>query len=172
MQFFSEVGSTDNPDVALYNPSLAGINRIINKVLGLEILGAFHYKIHWSRFFNNLGKLPIVTTYDGMVTTSTQSGAQIIEDPIDGYEFDDALDNLYSCGINTVVCLPAGTYLQMAWIRHGSVYQIMDPWSTSDYCAVWLQSIIKNLAKGDTIGQAYEKGVRASGPEYLVNHWL
>ena len=170
-QFFSEVGSTDNPDVALYNPSLAGINRIINKVLGLEILGAFHYKIHWSRLFNNPGKLPIVTTYDGMVTTSTQSGAQIIEDPVGGYEFDDALDNLHSCGINTVVCLPAGTYLQMAWIRHGSVYQIMDPWSTSDYCAVWLQSIIKNLAKGDTIGQAYEKGVRASGPEYLVNHW-
>jgi len=24
---------------------------------------------------------------------------------------------------------------------------------------------------GDTIGEAYEKGMRACGPEYLVNHW-
>ena len=47
----------------------------------------------------------------------------------------------------------------------------MDPWGTSDYCAVWLQSIIKNLALGDTIGEAYEKGIRACAPELLVDHW-
>ena len=172
-QLFPEVGSTENPDGALYNPSLSNINRVIEKTTGgmLEILGAFGFKIHWDRLFNNPNKLPLITTYDGMITTSTRSGSGIIEKSVNGILFDDELDNLHSCGINTVVCLPAGTYLQMSWIRHGASYTIMDPWGTSDYCAVWLQSIIKNLALGDTIGQAYEKGVRSVGPEYLVDHW-
>ncbi|MCK5031283.1 MAG: hypothetical protein KAR64_07440, partial [Thermoplasmatales archaeon] len=172
-QLFPEVGSTENPDGALYNPSLSNVNRVIEKATGgmLEILGAFGFKIHWDRLFNNPDKLPLITTYDGMITTSTRSGSGLIEKTVNGILFDDELKNLHSCGINTVVCLPAGTYLQMTWIRHGATYTIMDPWGTSDYCAVWLQSIIKNLALGDTIGQAYEKGVRAVGPEYLVDQW-
>ncbi|RLF51365.1 MAG: hypothetical protein DRN24_05110, partial [Thermoplasmata archaeon] len=170
---FSERGSTENPDVALFNPHLAGISRVINKLSGgyFEILGAFGFMIHWDRLFYNPDKLPLVTTYDGMVTTSTISGSGLTERSVTGPEFDDALKNLHSAGINTVVCFPAGTYLQMTWVRHGASYIIMDPWSTSDYCAVWLQSIIKNLALGDTIGQAYEKGIRACGPEYLTNQW-
>ena len=107
-----------------------------------------------------------------MITTSKiPSGAPVVAKPYSGYEFDEALDNLHSCGIQTVVCLPAGTYLQMTWIRHGTTYTVMDPWGTSDYCAVWLQSIVKNLALGDTIGEAYEKGIRACAPELLVDHW-
>jgi hypothetical protein len=172
-QIFSERGCTENPDVALFNPNLAKASKLVGTVTGglLEILGAFGFMIHWDRLIDNPDRLPIITTYDGMVTTSTRSGAGLIEKGITGLDFDDALENLHSAGINTVVCLPAGTYLQMTWIRHGAVYTIMDPWSTSDYCAVWLQSIIKHLAMGDTIGQAYEKGIRACGPEYLVDHW-
>ena len=170
IQIFSEVGCTKNPDVALFNTNLAKASKLVGTVTGglLEILGAFGFMIHWDRLISNPERLPLITTYDGMVTTSTRSGAGLIEKGITGPDFDDALDNIHSAGINTVVCLPAGTYLQMTWIRHGAVYTIMDPWSTSDYCAVWLQSIIKNLALGDTIGQAYEKGIRACGPEYLV----
>jgi len=173
MQLFSEVGCTENPDVSLFNPNLAGVSRIVNKLSGglLDVLGAFGFMIHWDRLLNNPDHLPILTTYDGMITTSATSGSGLIERSVTGPEFDDALKNLHSAGVNTVVCLPAGTYLQMTWIRHGATYTIMDPWSTSDYCAVWLQSIIKDLALGDTIGQAYEKGIRACGPEYLVNHW-
>ena len=156
--------------MALFNTNLAKASKLVGTVTGglLEILGAFGFMIHWDRLISNPERLPLITTYDGMVTTSTRSGAGLIEKGITGPDFDDALDNIHSAGINTVVCLPAGTYLQMTWIRHGAVYTIMDPWSTSDYCAVWLQSIIKNLALGDTIGQAYEKGIRACGPEYLV----
>jgi len=172
-QLFSERGSTENPDVAVLNPDLAKINKIFTKLNGgmLDLLGAFGARVHWDRLFSNPDKLPIITTYDGMVTISPRSGSLVALTEVNGYEFDDAIDNLHSVGINTVVCLPAGTYLQMTWIRHGSVYTIMDPWSTSDYCAVWLQSIIKNLALGDTIGQAYEKGIGACGSELLTNSW-
>ncbi|RLF32465.1 MAG: hypothetical protein DRM98_03800, partial [Thermoplasmata archaeon] len=171
-QLFSERGCTENPDVSLFNPNLAGISRVVKKTTGvLDVLGAFGFMIHWDRILHNPDKLPLITTYDGMITTSAVSGSGLIERSVTGPEFDDSLKNLHSAGINTVVCFPAGTYLQMTWVRHGATYVIMDPWSTSDYCAVWLQSIIKNLALGDTIGQAYEKGIRACGPEYLINHW-
>ncbi|MBN2065261.1 MAG: hypothetical protein JW771_00440, partial [Candidatus Thermoplasmatota archaeon] len=166
-----ERGSTEDPDVGVLNPNLGGISTFLKNVLGMDILGAFGVRFHRDRLFSRTPDNPLFTTYDGMVTISPTSGSGTTQKMYNGYEIDDALDNLYSCGINTVACLPAGTYLHTTYVRHGSVYQIIDPWSTSDYCAVWLQSIIKNLALGDTIGQAYEKGIRACGPELLIDHW-
>ena len=56
-------------------------------------------------------------------------------------------------------------------MRHGSVYQIIDPWTTTDWGAVWQQLILKRLALGDTIGEAYEQGMRVSAPEFSANQW-
>jgi len=56
-------------------------------------------------------------------------------------------------------------------MRHGMVYQIIDPWTTSDWNGIWNQMIIKRLAMGYTIGEAYERGMRACGPELLVGQW-
>jgi hypothetical protein len=56
-------------------------------------------------------------------------------------------------------------------IRYGTAYQILDPWSTSWYSGLWLQSIPRQNALGDTIGEAYEKGMSEVGIEYLVNQW-
>ena len=50
-------------------------------------------------------------------------------------------------------------------------YQIIDPWVTTDWAGVWNQMLIKRFAMGDTIGQAYELGMRACGPEFLVGQW-
>jgi hypothetical protein len=169
--FLGERGSTEDPDVATLNPNLAKVSTFLQNLVGMDLLGAFGIRFHKDRLLSRTPDNPLFTTYDGMVTISPASGSGTTQKMYNGYEIDDALDNLHSCGINTVACLPAGTYLQMTYVRHGSVYQIIDPWSTSDYCAVWLQSIIKNLALGDTIGQAYEKGIRSCGPELLIDHW-
>ena len=56
-------------------------------------------------------------------------------------------------------------------MRHGTTYQIIDPWTTTDWAAVWTQMVMKRIALGDTIGEAYERGMRACGPEYTVNQW-
>ena len=74
-------------------------------------------------------------------------------------------------GMNAVSCLVANTYLHQVLIRHGSVYQIMDPWSTSWYSGIWLHSIPRQLALGHTIGEAYEQGMAEVGIEYLVDQW-
>ena len=173
LQLFSEVGSTENPDVAVLNPDLANFDKKFSKLTGgkIDILAALRYRVHLDRLFNNPDSLDIFASGDGMITSVKHSQSLTAIKFFDGYTFDESLDNLHSCGVQTVVCLPAGTFLQMSWIRHGISYTVMDPWGTSDYCAVWLQSIIKNLAMGDTIGQAYEKGIRSCAPELLVDHW-
>ena len=57
------------------------------------------------------------------------------------------------------------------FIRHGTPYQILDPWSTSWYSGIWLHGIPRALALGKTIGQAYEEGMSEVGIQYLVNQW-
>jgi hypothetical protein len=56
-------------------------------------------------------------------------------------------------------------------MRHGASYQIIDPWTTTDWAASWTQLIIKRYALGDTLGEAYERGMRACGPQLLVGQW-
>jgi hypothetical protein len=111
-----------------------------------------------------------MNTYDGdgKVIISPKSGSIYVCKWKTAVEFDDNLKNLHSCGLNAISCLPAGTYLQMTWMRHGMVYQIIDPWTTTDWSAVWQQMLIKRYALGDTVGQAYERGMRAAGPEYTI----
>ncbi|MEM0493528.1 MAG: hypothetical protein QXS02_06225, partial [Candidatus Thermoplasmatota archaeon] len=69
----------------------------------------------------------IITVFLGRFGTSWYTGIEI----------DDALKNIHSVGISSVACLPAGKYLHLALMRHGSVFQIMDPWATSWYSDVW-----------------------------------
>jgi len=59
-------------------------------------------------------------------------------------------------------------------MRHGSVYQVIDPWSTSWYGTFWLQSIPRDIILGDTIGEAYMKGISHVGIQYVTeppNWW-
>jgi len=171
----SEIGSTENPDVATINPQLFLINKLA-KFLPIDLWGANGIMVYRDRIrhpLQSLAKgLPLVNIYqgDGKVIISPQSGHQPMT-AITGLEFDDALENVHSCGLNTGACLPACTYMHLTWMRHGMVYQIIDPWTTSDWNGIWNQMIIKRLAMGDTIGEAYERGMRACGPEVLVGQW-
>jgi len=84
--------------------------------------------------------------YDGMVNTVFLGG--FAGKMYTGYELDKRLDNIHSCGYVTANCLAANTYYHLTLVRHGSPYQIMDPWTTSWYSSAWIQSIPRDLALG------------------------
>ena len=118
--------------------------------------------------------LPFINWFDGdgKVTISKKSGSLVTENGYTGLEWDDALENLHGCGLNTISCLPAGTYLHLTWLRHGMTWQIIDPWTSTDWAGTWAQMLLKWFAMGETVGESYERGMRACGPEYSVgNFW-
>jgi hypothetical protein len=79
------------------------------------------------------------------------------------------LDNIHSAGFITNICQISTTYMHLMLVRHGSSFQIMDPWSTSWYAVVWSQSIPRDLALGYTIGEAYTRGISYVGPLYITD---
>jgi len=99
----------------------------------------------------------IITVLLGRFGTSWYNGTQI----------DDALGNIHSTGVSSVACLPAGKYLHLALMRHGSVFQIMDPWATSWYSDVWQNSVPRGIALGKTVGEIYSEGIKKVGILYI-----
>jgi len=85
-----------------------------------------------------------------------------------GTTFDDSLGNIHSTGISSVACLPAGKYLHLTMMRHGSVFQIMDPWATSWYSDVWQNGVPRGIALGQTVGEIYTEGISKVGILYIT----
>ena len=52
-------------------------------------------------------------------------------------------------------------------MRHGSPFQIMDPWATSWYSDVWQNGVPRGIALGETIGEIYSEGIKKVGIEYV-----
>jgi hypothetical protein len=159
-----DYGSTAQPDTAVMNPELPVL-----------IWDAFRVDLQIKESKGRsliplLGKKYRSYGDDGVVIDPSPAGENVLMVK-NGKDFDENLTNLHSCGLNAVSCLIANTYLHQVLIRHGTVYQILDPWSTSWYSGVWLQSIPRDIALGKTIGQAYEQGMSEVGIEYLVNQW-
>ncbi|MCD6236675.1 MAG: hypothetical protein J7K13_01825, partial [Thermoplasmata archaeon] len=157
-------GCTENPDVAVTNPDIPIPS--LADAFGVD----FHIKES-----HGLSLIPIIgrryrAYSDGIVIDPLPGGENVLSKAT-GIMFDDKLDNLHSCGINAGSCLIAHTYLHTTFIRHGSAYQIMDPWSTSWYSSVWFQFIPRDFALGYTVGQTYEHGMSLVGVEYLVDQW-
>jgi hypothetical protein len=84
---------------------------------------------------------------------------------------DDALENLHSMGFSAGSCLIANTYLHLMLVRHGSIFQVIDPWLTSWYSAFAMNMFVRDIYYGRTIGDAYERGISHVGIEYLVDGW-
>ncbi|MEF8879710.1 MAG: cell wall-binding repeat-containing protein [Candidatus Thermoplasmatota archaeon] len=173
----SEVGSTANPDVGHINYQLIYINKLRNKLgIPFDPWGATGFMIYRDRLKQPLKTmeqgLPFVNFRDGdgKVTISPMSGHNTMK-WYNSIAFDDKVGNLHSCGIDSISCLPANTYLHLTWMRHGTTYQVIDPWTTTDWAGIWQQQMIKRFALGDTVGEAYEKGMRAVGPEYSADQW-
>lgn len=179
------MGSTENPDSMTMNAHgiLAGFigNPNMN---GLFPLG-WDYTVNEKPYRQNLFKLisyiPLIgnvidnrpwlmdSSYfkDGVV------GAKLASFPLpyhqlNGLNMDDDLENLHSTGWILSACLPAYKYLHLTMMRHGSVYQVIDPWPTSWY-AYWTSTMPRDIVIGDTVGEAYTKGISHVGKLYATD---
>ena len=141
-------GSTADPDVVT-----------MNKHIGLDIQPSTGPRIED-------GVIP--ETHDGIIIALLQQEQTNL---ITGYDFDDALENIHSLGFSAGSCLIANTYLHLTLVRHGSVFQVIDPWLTSWYSSFAMETFVRDLALGYSVGEAYERGIRHVGVEYLVNRW-
>ena len=131
------------------------IRDVISKIANLPILRLLAPE--WLKDTEDYHDGVIITVLLGRFGTSWYTGIQI----------DDAIDNLHSAGISSVACLPAGKYLHLTMMRHGSVFQIMDPWATSWYSDVWQNGVPRGIALGQTIGEIYSEGISKVGILYI-----
>jgi len=114
---------------------------------------------------NNNFPFNVENMYDGVTGSLTYTRKTI--HPVYSTDLDEELENLHSAGFMTNICQTAYTNFQLEMIRHGTVFQIEDPWATSWYATVWRQSIPRDLALGYTIGEAFARGIKHVGILYL-----
>ncbi|UCH87955.1 MAG: hypothetical protein JSV49_06705, partial [Thermoplasmata archaeon] len=141
-------GSTADPDVVS-----------MNKHVGLDIQPGT------GPFFDGG---PRRETHDGVVIAIAQ---QVQTISYNGIDFDNAMENLHSMGFSGGSCLIANTYMQLAMVRHGSVFQVIDPWLTSWYSSFAMETFLRDLILGFNVGQAYERGIKHVGIQYLTESW-
>jgi hypothetical protein len=106
---------------------------------------------------------------DGVVIAILEQHTQTLR--YGGNDFDQALDNVYSTGVIAGSCLIANTFLHTALVRHGSVFQLIDPWLTSWYVAYAMQIFARSLLLGASVGEAYVEAISAVGISYLDGGW-
>jgi hypothetical protein len=171
------LGSTDEPDTLTVE-----VHGIIPALLGNpQANGLFRTAFDWApakkpildKIGNVLSVIPIVNRlapswlldtqdyYDGMVCSIMLSTMGFTW--YNGWTLDEALENLHSTVFTTGVCLSGTKYLHTSIVRHGSVAQVIDPWGTSWYGCVWMQSIPRDMILGYTIGEAYNRGISKVG---------
>ena len=141
-------GSTADPDVVS-----------MNRNIGLDLQPGISPK-------TQLEILP--ETHDGVIIALAQ---QEQTNYVVGTDFDNALENIHSTGFSAGSCLIACTYLHLTMVRHGSVFQVIDPWLTSWYSAFAMETFVRDLIQGYSIGEAYERGIAHVGVEYLTEGW-
>ena len=45
--------------------------------------------------------------------------------------------------------------MHLSLVRHGGVFQVIDPWLTSWYVGLAIETFVRDIALGDTVGQAF-----------------
>jgi hypothetical protein len=131
------------------------VRDLLSKIANLPFLRIFAPE--WFKDTEDYHDGVIITVFLSRFGTSWYNGTQIC----------DAIGNIHSAGISSVACLPAGKYLHLAMMRHGSVFQIMDPWATSWYSDVWQNGVPRGIALGQTIGEFYTEGISKVGILYI-----
>ena len=117
----------------------------------------------------NTGADLIPLARDGVVICIAQQFTQTTS--YNGYDFDAAMGNIHSAGFSAGSCLIANTLLHLSMVRHGGVFQIIDPWLTSWYVGFAIETFVRDIALGDTVGEAYAKSIGHVGILYLTNQW-
>ena len=133
------------------------IRDMIGKLVSLPIIKLFTPT--WLQDTEDYYDGVIITIFLSRFGTAWYNGTMI----------DDELGNIHSTGISSVACLPAGKYLHLTMMRHGSVFQIMDPWATSWYSDVWQNMVPRGIALGQTVGEIYTEGISKVGITYVAD---
>ncbi len=142
-------GATDDPDVITMSKSVGlDITQGYSPQTPLEIIPEHH---------------------DGIIIAIAQQGQTEYSE--DGLVMDDAMENLHSMGFSAGSCLIANTYLHLSMVRHGGIFQVIDPWLTSWYSAFAMAMFARDMYYGHTVGDAYERGISHVGIEYLIDGW-
>lgn len=141
-------GSTADPDVVT-----------MNKHIGLDIQPGFGPP-------RPGGIIPEM--HDGVIIAIAQQSQTV---SYNGLNFDDAMENLHSMGFSAGSCLISNSYLHTALVRHGSVFQVIDPWLTSWYSSFAMETFLRDIIQGYNVGQAYERGIKHVGIQYLMESW-
>ena len=167
------LGSTEEPDT-----------------MTMDMVGIIPFTNHKSLIWPAMGmdwaiaRKPIKELLNKIITPNNPDGPFTIDDLYDGLtgtvhfskytlvnknssQIEDGLGNLHSMGFITSICQTSNTYLHLMMIRHGSVFQVQDPWPTSWYGSIWRQSIPRDIILGYTAGQAYARGISHVGPLYI-----
>jgi hypothetical protein len=119
--------------------------------------------------FSPITRIEVVPeTHDGIIIALIQQEQTTSKV---GVDFDNALENIHSVGVSAGSCLIANTYLHLTMVRHGSVFQVIDPWLTSWYSAFAMETFVRDLILGYSVGQAYERGIAHVGVQYLTEGW-
>ena len=165
-----ELGSTEEPDTMsmdLYGfIPFTNHNSLIIPATGMDWVLA---RKPVREFLNNI--IPFIdpfnvdNLYDGVTGSLSYSKYPLVNK--NATEIEENLKNLHSAGFITGICQTSNTYFHLMMIRHGSVFQVQDPWPTSWYGAVWRQSIPRDIILGYTVGEAYSRGLAHVGSLYL-----
>jgi len=142
-----------------FAPAKRPVLDIIGNLLSRPILNKLTPRLGWLKDTEDY--------YDGIVGSSFLSALGTVE--VTGFDIDESIGNIHSCGLITAACLPAYKYLHLTMVRHGSPFQIIDPWGTSWYSSFWEATIPRDMALGDTIGEAYVKGMGHVGILYITD---
>ncbi len=167
------LGSTEEPDTMTMD--IKGIIPFTNHNSFLFPATGFDYALARKPIREILNKiiLPrnydfpfnVENLYDGVTGSLTFTRKTI--HPKYSTDLDSEFENLHSAGFITNICQTAYTNFQLTMIRHGTSFQVQDPWATSWYATVWRQSIPRDLALGYTIGEAFARGISHVGILYL-----
>jgi hypothetical protein len=106
---------------------------------------------------------------DGVIISIWEQLPQTLT--ITGNVMDEYMENIHSSGIIAGSCLIAHSFLHLSFIRHGSTFQIIDPWSTSWYFSHAQNMIARSIAQGKDMGEAYEEAILEIGIGYLTEGW-
>jgi len=163
-------GSTKEPDTMAID--LKGTAPYSDLNLPLVQGSGIDWTISFKPVRNILNKLiPLIdpfntdNLYDGVIGTVSHSRFQLYH--YNSTFLEKNIDNLHSTGFISTMCKTAFTYFHLMMQRHGSVFQVLNPWTTSIYGAVWEQSIPRDIIIGCTAGEAYFNGISHVGNLYL-----
>ena len=169
-----ELGSTEEPDTMSMDVQgfipFTNHRSLFIPAMGMDwVLARKPVKERINDFLDIIRIIPFrlktENLYDGLTGTISFSKYPLAKK--NATQMENQLDNLHSAGFITSICQTSNTYFHLMMIRHGSVFQVQDPWPTSWYGAVWRQSIPRDIILGDTVGEAYVKGMSHVGILYL-----